>query len=88
MFAAGRNAGPDPEHVVISKSELAERDKAKANEGKTSIKAPPGGGAGATAGRSYTLDEIDKMPTSEWLAIPKEQREKLLSSAHEKAGRR
>ncbi len=38
-------------------------------------------GNGALNYGSMTLDQIDKMPTADWLAIPEERRKQLLTAA-------
>lgn len=70
-------------------AELAKADKGAAATAAartaTTAKAPaPTPGRGAGTSRSMTLAEIEAMPTSDWLAMPKEQRGRLLADAHKK----
>ena len=43
------------------------------------------GGAQPAGTKSMTLEQIDRMPTAEWMNIPKERRDKILADAHAKA---
>ena len=42
---------------------------------------------GNVTGRVLTLQEIDTMPTAEWMSLPKQERDRLNAAAHAAAGR-
>lgn len=48
---------------------------------------PTASGDAGGGDRAYTLQEIDAMPTSQWLGMEKATRDRILSDAHRRAGR-
>lgn len=60
----------------VSSAQAASANRA----GRTPTLDVPAGGAK----RSMTLAQIDAMPTSEWLSMPKPERDRLLEEAHRK----
>ena len=88
VYEAGRKAGPPEGYVVMTKAEFEAEKKAAANEVKGGVKANQSGETSPNANRTYTLAEIDSMPTSQWLNFPKGIRDRMLAAAHENASRK
>ena len=57
---------------------------AKEQEGKTVV-APPGSPSGSGSSGAFTADDLEKIPNSEWVRKPPEERQRLLAAARASA---
>ena len=91
-FEAGQAQGLAKDSVVKSKVDFDKAIEEAEKRGEEASKAagrrvPPGAGSASAPPKEMTLEAIDAMPTAEWLALPKADRERLLTDAHTRARR-
>lgn len=89
--AAGKRLVDSGQYVSKAEAEkqanqaVEDFKKEEAAKNPERVSPRPGGNNTASSTARMTLQEIEAMPTSEWLAKPYEERQRILAEAHERS---